>query len=167
MSLNSMQDLFLEQLAGMYDAELQLVDALPEMAKAASSMTLSSAFEQHLVETQAHVTRLEDVFRMLGETAERKACKAMEGLVEEGNDIIDSDGNDAVRDAALIAGAQRVEHYEISAYGTLRELALVLGRPDVVTVLERTLSEEQAADTKLNRIAEDEVNVKAAGVTAR
>lgn len=167
MKLNSMQDLFIEQLNGMYSAELQLTEALPKMAGAASSMTLAAAFEQHLVETEEHVNRIERIFSMLGTSPTTKTCKAMEGLVAEGSEIIASDGDDSVRDAALIAGAQRVEHYEISAYGTLKSMAEMLGKEDIVTLIENTLDEEKAADSKLTGIAESEVNVAAASASSR
>jgi ferritin-like metal-binding protein YciE len=164
MSLDSLQKLFLEELKDIYNAEKQLVEALPRLAKAAESPELQEAFTSHLRETEGHVERLEQIFQNLGQTARGKRCKGMEGLVEEGKEIIEQEGEAPVIDAALIAGAQRVEHYEIAAYGCLRTYAQLLGHDKAAQLLSQTLEEEEAADEKLNAIAEDKVNAEAAAV---
>ncbi len=160
--LNSFEDLFVDQLQDLYDAEQRLVDALPKMADAAHNPSLKAAFEQHLRETENHVTRLERVFQSIGRDAEGKTCAAMKGLVTEGGEMIDADGDPDVKDAALIAAAQRVEHYEISAYGTARAFARRLGKQQAVQLLQQTLDEEAATDKKLTQLAESSVNVHAA-----
>jgi ferritin-like metal-binding protein YciE len=162
MSLDSLQSLFLEELKDIYNGEKQLLVALPRMAKAAESPALQQAFTNHLKETEGHVKRLERIFKDLGETARGKHCKGMEGLVEEGKDIMEKEGAPAVIDAALIAGAQRVEHYEIAAYGCLRTYAQLLGHQEAAKLLEQTLNEEEAADKKLTAIGESSVNTEAA-----
>ena len=164
MSLDSLQKLFLEELKDIYNAEKQLVQALPRLAKAAKSPELQEAFTSHLRETEGHVERLEQIFQDLGQTARGKRCKGMEGLVEEGKEIMEQEGEAPVIDAALIAGAQRVEHYEIAAYGCLRTYAHLLGHDKAAQLLSQTLEEEEAADEKLNAIAEDKVNAEAAAV---
>src|SRR5262249_44801996 len=123
MTLNSLDDLLLVQLQDLYDAEQRLTKALPKMAGAAKHKELKAAFQKHLRETEQHVTRLEKVFSILGQTAQRETCEAMKGLIAEGDEAIGAGGSDDVRDAALIAAAQRVEHYEIAGYGTVRTLA--------------------------------------------
>lgn len=158
-----LDDLLVEQVEDLYDAEKRLCDALPKMADAATDTKLAEAFRSHLVETKEHVTRLEDVFRMLGKDPSRETCDAMKGLITEGEEMINAKGSDAVRDAALIAAAQRVEHYEMAGYGSARNFARSIGRDDVAKVLQRTLDEEGAADKKLTNIAETTVNAKAAG----
>ena len=155
---NSLSDLFVQQIEDLYDAEQQMVEALPLMADAASTPDLKRAFSEHLRQTQNHVTRLEQVFRGLDMEPERETCPAMKGLIKEGNDIIKAKGNPAVRDAGLIAAAQRVEHYEIASYGTVRSFAQRLGRDDLANILQQTLDEEGEADKKLNAIAEQWVN---------
>jgi len=150
-----------EQLQDLYDAEQRLVSALPKMAKAAHNPALRSAFEQHLRETQNQVNRLERVFQMLGQGSEAKTCEAMKGLVEEGSEIISADGNPDVKDAALIAAAQRVEHYEIAGYGTARTFAQRLGKQDAARLLQETLDEEAATDKKLTQLAETNINAQA------
>ncbi len=162
MSLDSLQSLFLEELKDIYHAEKQLVQALPRLAKSASSPELKEAITSHLEETKGHVERIEQIFQDLGHTARGKRCKGMEGLLEEGKEIMEEEGEDAVLDAALIAGAQRVEHYEIAAYGCLRTYAQLLGYDKAARLLSETLSEEEAADEKLNAIAESKVNAEAA-----
>jgi ferritin-like metal-binding protein YciE len=162
---NSFQDLFVDQLEDLYDAEQRLTQALPKMADAANSNQLKQAFRQHLTETQGHVSRLETIFRQLGIDPKRETCQAMKGLIAEGEEIVDAKGDPAVKDAALIAAAQRVEHYEISGYGTARSFALRLGRSDAANLLQQTLEEEKAADQKLNQIAESSVNVQASAQT--
>lgn len=158
MALDTMHDLLIDELSDIYNAEKQLVKALPKMAKAATTPKLKQAFLGHLEETKGHVTRLEQAFEMLGESPKRKKCKAMEGLVAEGSDMCGEDGDDAVRDAGIIGAAQRVEHYEIAAYGGAVAYATALGETKVAAVLARTLKEEHAANDKLSTIAEREVN---------
>lgn len=157
-SLNNFDDLFMHQLQDVYDAELQLTDALPKMANAADSSDLKNAFNSHLMETRGHVARLEQVFRKLGRDANRVTCPAMKGLVKEGGEAIGATGDPRVKDAALIAAAQRVEHYEMAAYGTLRALARTVGMDDVAELFQQTLDEEGMADKKLTAIAESHVN---------
>ena len=158
MSLESMQDLLLEELRDLYNAEQQLTTALPKMVEKASSPTLRQAFQNHLRETEGHVARLEQIFESLAEKASGKKCKGMEGLIDEGEDMLAEKGSEAVRDAGIIATAQRVEHYEIAAYGCALNFAQLLGRQDIASLLQQTLAEEKAADEKLSQIAEHEVN---------
>ena len=158
MALDSLQSLFLDELKDVYHAEKQLVRALPRMAKAASSPDLRRAFTDHLKETQGQVQRLERVFKELGQTPRAKKCEGMAGLVEEGKEILEEDGDPAVIDAALIAAAQRVEHYEIAAYGCLRTYAQLLGLPTAERLLQENLDEEEAADEKLSALAEGGIN---------
>lgn len=161
-SLNDFNDLFLHQLKDVYDAEQQMLDALPKMAEAASSNELKNAFNTHLAETREQVRRLEAVFSRLQTKPERVTCPAMRGLIKEGGEAINATGSDDVRDAALIASAQRVEHYEIAAYGTLRTLARTVGLDQIADIFQQTLDEEGDADKALTRIAESHVNVAAA-----
>ena len=162
MKNNSLRELYVEELRDIYDAENQLVKALPEMAKAATSDDLRSGFEEHLEQTKEHVRRLEQIFDGLGEKAKAKKCKGMQGLVAEGSEIIDEDEfEDEVKDAALISAAQRVEHYEIAAYGTVRTYAEILGQQNDISLLEKTLQEEKETDQKLTELAEN-INVEAA-----
>jgi ferritin-like metal-binding protein YciE len=162
MSLDSLHGLFLEELKDIYNAENQLTKALPRMAKAAESPELQQAFTNHLKETEGHVQRLQRIFKELGEEPKGKRCKGMQGLVEESKEMMEKPGEPAVIDAALIAGAQRVEHYEIAAYGCLRTYAQLLGMENAVKLLEQTLAEEEAADKKLTEIGEGGVNNQAA-----
>lgn len=162
MSLDSLQDLFLNELKDVYHAEKQLVEALPRLAKAARSPELRQAFASHFEETEGQVERLERIFEELGEAARGKRCKGMEGLIEEGKEILEEEGDASVIDAALISAAQRVEHYEIAAYGCLRAYAQLLGHQSAVKLLEQTLAEEEAADQKLTVIGEQSVNAQAA-----
>lgn len=161
MSMDSLKDLYIDELKDLYNAENQLLKALPKMAKKASTPELKQAFTDHLAETEGHVERLEEIFNALDEKPTGKTCKAMKGLVEEGKEVIDEDGNASVLDAALIGAAQRVEHYEMAGYGVVRTLASVLGEDDAVDLLQQTLDEEGAADKKLTEIAEEIVNVDA------
>jgi len=161
-SLNSFDDLFSHQLEDVYDAELQLTEALPKMADASSASDLRNAFNTHLMETRDHVKRLEQVFQRIGKSPERHTCPAMKGLIKEGQEAISATGDPSVKDAALIASAQRVEHYEIAAYGTLRTLARQVGLNDVASIFQKTLDEEGSADKKLTAIAESHVNQQAA-----
>lgn len=160
---NNFEDLFREQIEDLYDAEQRLTDALPKMADAATSPQLKQAFEDHLTETRGHVSRLEQVFRSINIEPNRTTCPAMKGLIAEGEEMIKAKGDPDIKDAALIAAAQRVEHYEISGYGSARAFARRLGLTQAVTLLEQTLQEEKAADQKLNTIAESSVNVQASG----
>jgi ferritin-like metal-binding protein YciE len=163
---NSLQDLLVEQLEDLYDAEKRLVKALPKMAEAAHSSQLRQAFEAHLTETEGHVSRLERIFSQIRVEPKRETCQAMKGLIAEGEEMIGAKGNPDVKDAALIAAAQRVEHYEMSGYGSARTFAQRLGHTDVANTLQQTLNEEAAADEKLTRIAESSVNVQASASTA-
>jgi ferritin-like metal-binding protein YciE len=158
---NSLEDLFIEQLEDLYDAEKRLTKALPKMADAAHSSDLKNAFRTHLRETEGHVLRLERIFSQLGRSPARETCAAMKGLISEGDDMINATGDPHVKDAALIAAAQRVEHYEMAGYGTVRTFARHLGRDDVANELQMTLDEEGNADKILTEIAEEVVNVRA------
>ena len=162
MSVKSMDDLFLHLVKDMYNAEKQLVKALPKMAKKTQSAELKKAFETHKDETEGHVERLEKIFEMLDKRAQGKTCVAMEGLVEEGKEAMDEIEDAEVLDAALLAGAQAVEHYEISRYGTMVALAKQLGMKDAAKLLDQTLEEEKKPDALLNRIALGNVNQQAA-----
>ena len=164
-SVNTLQELFLEEIKDLYDAEKQLVKALPKMEKAASNADLKQGFASHLEETQNHVTRLESVFERLSKPAKGKTCKAMKGLVEEGSEAIELNAPDAIRDACLIGAAQRVEHYEIAAYGTARALAETLGEHEIMDLLEQTLEEEKSTDEKLTEVAQAVNEEAAATVT--
>lgn len=159
---NTLDELFLDQLQDIYDAEHRLTEALPKMAGAAKSSQLKAAFESHLKETEQQVKRLEQVFELIGEKPERKTCAAMKGLISEGSEAINATGDEDVCDAALICAAQRVEHYEIAGYGCLRTLADRLGHAQVAKLLQQTLDEEGAADKKLTSIAQSSVNPQAA-----
>ncbi|HEX3928442.1 MAG TPA: ferritin-like domain-containing protein [Gemmatimonadales bacterium] len=156
-----MKDLLIDELSDLYSAEKQLVKALPKVAKAAASAKLQKAITAHLEETRGHVERLEQAFETLGVKPKRKTCKAMVGLLEEGDEMCKEDGEDAVRDAGIIGAAQRVEHYEMAAYGCAITFATDLGENDVADLLTSTYDEEKAADEKLTTIAEDEVNAAA------
>ena len=146
-----------DQLKDIYSAENQLVEALPKMAKKASAKALKEAFTSHLKETKHQVERLDEIGKNLGIKLSGKKCKAMEGLIAEGRRYLEADGPDPVIDSALIAAAQRVEHYEISAYGTARAIAGQLGHDEVVDLLQESLDEESAADEKLNSLSEEEI----------
>ena len=162
MKLQSLEDVLMAELSDLMSAEKQLVKALPKVAEAASSKELREAIEHHLDETRGHVQRLEQVFESLGADAESEHCEAMEGLIGEGEEIVEADGDNAAKDAALIGAAQRVEHYEIAAYGTARTLAEQLGKEDAAALLQETLDEESAADQTLTKIAVSRVNERAA-----
>jgi ferritin-like metal-binding protein YciE len=161
MKLESLKDLYLEQLKDLYSAETQLLDALPKMADGASAPDLKQAFSEHLRQTQEHVRRLERIFDTLGENPKGHTCEGMKGLVREGEMMLQMKGEPAVLDAGLIAAAQRVEHYEIAGYGTVRTYAELLGFDDQVALLERTLDEEEQTDELLTRLAESHVNEEA------
>jgi ferritin-like metal-binding protein YciE len=162
MEHQALKELYIDELKDIYNAENQLVKALPKMAKAANSDELRTGFEEHLQQTRGHVQRLEQIFKALGEKPSGKKCKGMEGLVAEGQEMMDEDFEDDLMDAALISAAQRVEHYEIAAYGTVRTYAELLGEENAVTLLEQTLQEEKETDQKLTDLASD-INVKAMG----
>ena len=162
MKLESLRDLLVEQLQDLYDAENRITKALPKMAKAATSPALKAAFEKHLAETEGQVRRLEQVFEALGEKAKTKTCKAMQGLIAEGEETMDENAEPEVLDAALIASAQRVEHYEMAGYGTVRSYAKLLKENSIVGLLEQTLEEEKATDEALTTLAESSINVEAA-----
>jgi len=161
--IDSLQTLLVEELRDMYDAEKRLVKAIPKLAEAATHSSLRDAFESHLHETEEHVRRLEEAFGYLDEEPKTKKCDGMRGLIDESDDHAGEDyENDGLRDAAIIGAAQRVEHYEIAAYGTAIAFAQLLQRDELVRLLERTLDEEKAADKKLSQIAESVVNLDAA-----
>ncbi|HEX9137763.1 MAG TPA: ferritin-like domain-containing protein [Nitrospirota bacterium] len=153
MADQGLKELYVEELRDIYNAENQLVKALPKLAKAAASDELRAGFEAHLEQTKEHAARLERIFEMLGESPKGKKCAGMQGLVEEGSEVIKEDLGGAVLDAALIGAAQRVEHYEIAAYGTVIAFAETLGESDHVALLEATLSEEKETDEKLTELA--------------
>ena len=153
-AIKSLRDLLVDELRDLHNAENQLIKALPKMAKAASHEELKEGFQTHLEETREHVDRLDRCFKLLGEKARGKKCHAMEGLVEEGKEAIEEDAPDAIRDAKLIGAAQRVEHYEIAAYGTARSFAQTLGETKVADLLQETLDEEGETDKKLTALAE-------------
>jgi ferritin-like metal-binding protein YciE len=158
---NDLHELFLDELADVLNAEQQLTKALPKMAKAAESDELRQCFEDHLSETEEHVTRLEEVAEGLGEKLKRKTCAAMKGLVEEAQELMKEEKDSSALDAALIAAAQKVEHYEIASYGTLCAWAKQMGHTEAAETLAQTLEEEKAADEKLTSIAESIANEKA------
>jgi ferritin-like metal-binding protein YciE len=167
MTLDNLDKLLEMQLQDLYSAEDQLISALPKMAEAASSSELKHAFRSHLMETKQHKIRLEKALKELGKKVKSEKCDAMKGLIAEGQEVIDADGDASVKDAALIAAAQRVEHYEIAGYGCVRTFARLLKHAYVVELLEETLKEEAAADKKLTQIAEKSVNVHAARANHR
>jgi ferritin-like metal-binding protein YciE len=162
MPKNSLRELYVDELRDLYNAETQLVKVLPKMAKASSNDGLREAFEEHLRQTSEHVSRLEEIFERLEEKPTGKKCRAMDGLVKEGSETMKEDYDGEVMDAAIIAAAQRVEHYEIAAYGTVRDFARILGESQQVSLLEQTLDEEKQADKKLTELAR-EIHPLAAG----
>jgi len=159
--INSLRELYVEQLRDLYDAENQLIKALPKMAKSSSSDELRQSIEEHLEQTRGQAERLEQIFEQLGEKPKGKKCKAMQGLIDEGKETLEEDMEEDTKDAAIIAAAQRVEHYEISGYGTARTYANLLGESEAAELLEETLNEEKETDQKLTQLAE-EINVEAA-----
>jgi ferritin-like metal-binding protein YciE len=154
MHLDSLHNLYVNQLKDLYSAETQIIDALPKMASAASSSDLRQAFEHHLKQSREHVQRLNQIFSELGTSPQGEKCEAMEGLIKEGEEIVRAMGNPAVKDAALITAAQRVEHYEMAGYGTVRTYANELGFKEASSLLQKTLNEEGEADKKLTKLAE-------------
>jgi ferritin-like metal-binding protein YciE len=161
MKIKTLDDLFLHELRDLHSAEKQLLKALPKMAKAASSEKLQKALQTHLKETETHVERLEKAFEELDASSRGKKCAAMEGLIEEGSELLEEDIEAEVLDAALIGAAQRVEHYEIAGYGTAAAFAQHLGHTKTQRLLEQTLEEEKAADVKLTKLALSEINLQA------
>ena len=161
-NFETIEDLYRDQLQDIYDAEQRICNALPKMEEAAHSPELKRAFSTHLRESEGHIERLERCFELFGESPKSKTCDAMKGLVSEGEDIISATGDADVRDAALIAAAQRVEHYEMAVYGCLRTFAMRCGQENAAELLQETLAEEEHCDKLLTQIAESSVNVKAA-----
>ena len=161
MKLNTLQKLYTDELRDLYNAENQLLKALPKMAKAASSEELKEAFEQHLEQTKGHVKRLEQVFGELDEKPKGKTCRAMKGLIQEGSEILEEDGETSVRDAGIIVAAQKVEHYELAGYGSVRTFAHLLGQNTAALILQATLDEESETNEVLNRLAESVINPEA------
>ncbi len=162
MEMQDLQMLMVEELKDLYHAEGQILKAMPKMVKKASDDELKRAFEQHMKETAGQIERLEQVFEALGEKAKGKKCHAMQGLLEEAKEIMGEDMEDDVMDAALIAAAQKVEHYEIASYGTVRAWAQILGNKQVAKLLQQTLDEEGKTDKLLTQLAEKNINVEAA-----
>ena len=162
----TLQDLFIDELRDIYHAERQLVRALPKLAKASTSPDLRDAFEGHLAETEEHVSRLEQAFEMLDEQPKTRPCAGMLGIVGEGSELIKGNGRGAALDAGIIAGAQRAEHYEIAAYGSVMAWARALGHEDIAELLSKSLEEEKAADSKLTALAEAGLNQAATGQSA-
>ncbi len=161
MAISSLEDLYMEQLKDLYNAENQIVKALPKMAKAATSDDLRRALEEHLEQTRNHVTRLEQIFEMHGMKARGKKCVGMEGIIGEGKELLEEDAEPEVLDAGLIEAAQKVEHYEMAGYGTVRTWAQQLGDSQAADLLQQTLDEEGNANKKLTQLAESSINVKA------
>lgn len=165
MEIDSLRKLYIEDLKDIYSAEKQILQALPRMAKKTKNPELRKAFEMHLEQTRIQVERLDRIFEMLGKSSRGKKCKGMEGLIEEGKEMMQEDMEPEVLDAALIAAAQKVEHYEIAAYGTVRTYANLLGEKEHARILQETLNEEGETDKQLTRLAESQINVEAmAGV---
>ena len=160
--MEALEKLLKDELQDLYDAEQQLVKAIPKMIEAANSAELQQALQEHLRVTQNQVTRLEQVFSELGEKAQKKPCKGMAGIISEGQEMLEEDLEAATMDAAIISAAQKVEHYEIASYGTVRTLAQTIGNNEVAGLLEETLEEEKEADRLLTEIAEGSINVEAA-----
>lgn len=165
MAAHTLSDLYVEELRDLYNAERQILKALPKIIKAASNDDLKEALESHRQETEGHVTRLEQIFENLGKNAKGKTCHGMEGVLSEGAELIEEDPEPEVLDAGIISAAQRVEHYEIAAYGSVRTWAEQLGLNDQVELLEQTLEEEKAADEKLTELATQSINAEAAEET--
>jgi ferritin-like metal-binding protein YciE len=167
MKLDSLKALYIAELRDLYSAENQILKALPKMAKACSAPDLQEAFQAHLQETKGQVTRLERIFERLGASPKGKTCKAMKGLIEEGEELMEEKAEPQILDAGLISAAQRVEHYEIAGYGTVRTYAQLLGEKEDERLLQETLDEEGRTDKKLTKLAEQVVNPEAVGQTGR
>ena len=161
MKINSLRDVFIHELKDLYSAEKQLTRALPKMARAAANEDLAAGFDEHFHQTEEHVNRLEKILKNLGESTRGDKCKAMEGLIEEGAQVIGEKGVPQALDALLISTAQRVEHYEIAGYGSARTFAELLGEDEAASLLQQTLDEEAETDEKLTRLAESAVNPQA------
>jgi ferritin-like metal-binding protein YciE len=161
MKLKTLRDLYIHELRDVYSAEKQITKALPKMAKAASNEELTAGFEEHLAVTEKQIERLEEIFEALGVSSKGEKCKGMEGLLEEGAKLMEEDASPEVLDAGLIAAAQKVEHYEIASYGTLRTYAEMLGEDDAASLLQETLDEEIETDEKLTELAESSINAEA------
>jgi ferritin-like metal-binding protein YciE len=162
MKLESLHELFIEELQDLYSAENQIIDALPKMIEKASSPDLKAGFTEHLEQTRQHVSRLDQIFNQLGKDVDReeKTCKGMQGIIKDNKELLKTDAEPEVLDAGMIAGAQRVEHYEIAGYGTVRTYAQLLGRNEWAQLLEQTLQEEKDTDSKLNQLA-SHINLEA------
>jgi ferritin-like metal-binding protein YciE len=161
MKLDTLEKLYVDELRDIYNAENQLLKALPKMAKGASSSDLKDAFEAHLRQTESHVERLEQIFAELDESPKGKTCHGMKGLIEEGSEILKEDGEESVLDAGIIVAAQKVEHYEMAAYGSARTFARLLGQAKAAELLQTTLDEESETNESLNQLAENMVNPEA------
>ena len=161
MKLDTLEQLYINELRDLYSAENQLLKALPKMAKAASSQELKNAFEKHLDQTKGHVERLEQIFQQLNESPKGKTCHGMKGLIEEGSEILEQDGEESVLDAGIIVAAQKVEHYEIAGYGSVRTFAHLLGQNKAAELLQTTLDEESETNELLTRLAESIINPEA------
>lgn len=159
---NGLREVYIDQLKDLYDAEHRLIKALPKMAKAANSDELRSGIEEHLEQTRGHAERLEQIFESMGEQAKAKKCKGIEGIISEGSEVLHEEFDGAVKDAAIIASAQRAEHYEIAAYGSVRSFAEELGETKAASLLQQTLNEEKETDAKLTKMSEM-INPRAAG----
>ncbi|HWP91177.1 MAG TPA: ferritin-like domain-containing protein [Thermodesulfobacteriota bacterium] len=165
MKFNTLHDLFISELKDLYSAEKQIVRALPKMAKAASSSELQDAFQEHLQQSKNHIDRLDEIFDMLQVSSRNKKCKGIEGIIEEGQELISkgkTNSNPDALDAGIVAAAQKVEHYEIAGYGTVRTYASMLGHDKAANLLQQTLDEEKETDQKLTLLAETMINVEAA-----
>ena len=165
MKLGTLEQLYISELRDLYSAENQLLKALPKMAKGASSNELKEAFEKHLEQTRGHAERLEQIFQQLDESPKGKTCHGMKGLIEEGSEILKEDGEDSVLDAGIIVAAQKVEHYEIASYGSVRTFANLLNQEEAAKLLQSTLDEESETNEILNRLAEGVVNPEALSET--
>ncbi|HEY9420013.1 MAG TPA: ferritin-like domain-containing protein [Thermoanaerobaculia bacterium] len=161
MEIDSLRKLYIEELKDIYSAEKQLIQAMPRMAKKTKNEKLRKGFEQHLETTRMQLERLDRIFEMIGKAPRGKKCKAMEGLIEEGKEMMQEDMDEDVMDAALISSAQKIEHYEIASYGTVRTYANLLGEKEHVKLLQQTLDEEGNMDKQLTQLAESEINVEA------
>jgi ferritin-like metal-binding protein YciE len=160
MEMESLRELFVDELKDLYSAENQILKALPKMVKAATSRELKAGFQEHLAQTKEHVARLEKIFKRLGTSPKGKKCKGMEGIIQDGKELMEEDAEPEVMDAGLIGAAQHVEHYEIAGYGCVRTYAELLGNDDDAKLLQKTLDEEKETDTKLTSLAQ-KINVEA------
>ncbi len=161
MKLETLNDLYVEELRDLYSVENQILKALPQMVSAATSPELKSGFQAHLKQTQEHVSRLDQIFENMGKSPRGKHCKGMEGILEEGKELLKEDAEPEVLDAGLITAAQHVEHYEIAGYGTVRTYAKLLGETEAASLLQKTLDEEEQTDRKLTQLAESHINLQA------